>query len=117
MGVQVERGMGEEKVREFKDPEPLFTYLFYFVCTVCRLSLVAASRGYSICSVWASHCGGCFCCRALVLGHTGFRSCGSRALEQGLSIVVAHRLGYSVACGIFLDQESNPCCSHWQVDS
>jgi len=22
MGVQVERGMGEEKVREFKDPEP-----------------------------------------------------------------------------------------------
>ena len=31
------------------------------------------------------------------------------------SVVVAHRLGCSVACGIFLDQGLNPCLLHWQV--
>ena len=30
---------------------------------------------------------------------------------------VTHRLSRSVACGMFLDQESNPCLLHWQVDS
>ena len=33
------------------------------------------------------------------------------------SIVVAHRFSCSVASGIFLDQGSNPCLLHWQVDS
>ena len=33
------------------------------------------------------------------------------------SVVKAHRLSCSVACGIFLDQRSNPCLLHWQVDS
>ena len=33
------------------------------------------------------------------------------------SIVVAHRLSCSTAGGIFLDQGSNPCLLHWQVDS
>ena len=28
-----------------------------------------------------------------------------------------HGFGCSVACGIFLDQGSNPCLLHWQVDS
>ena len=30
---------------------------------------------------------------------------------------MVHRLSYSVACGIFPDQGSNPCPLHWQVDS
>ena len=30
---------------------------------------------------------------------------------------MAHRLSCSVACGIFLDQGSNPCSLHWQADS
>ena len=30
---------------------------------------------------------------------------------------MAHRLSYSVACGIFLDQGLNPRLLHWQVDS
>ena len=38
------------------------------------------------------------------------RSCGSRALERRLSSCF-------VACGIFLDQGSNPCPLHWQADS
>ena len=33
------------------------------------------------------------------------------------SAVVAHRLSRPMACGIFLDQGSNPCLLHWQVDS
>ena len=33
------------------------------------------------------------------------------------SIIVAHGLNCSVACGIFPDQESNPCLLHLQVDS
>ena len=41
---------------------------------------------------------------------------GSRHQSRG-SIVVTHRLGCSKACGIFLDQGSNPWVLHWQVDS
>ena len=32
------------------------------------------------------------------------------------SVVVAHGLS-TAACGIFLDQGSNPCPLHWQADS
>ena len=32
-------------------------------------------------------------------------------------IVVVHELSCSMACGIFLDQGSNLCLLHWQVDS
>ena len=55
------------------------------------------------CCVRASHCG-------------GFSCCGVRALGVS-SVVVAHGLSSSAACGIFLDQGSNPCPLHWQVDS
>ena len=41
--------------------------------------------------------------------------CSSRALEPG-SIVAAHGLRCSVACGIFPDQGSNPSLLHWQAD-
>ena len=33
------------------------------------------------------------------------------------SVVVAHRLSCSAACGILLDQGSNLCLLHWQADS
>ena len=33
------------------------------------------------------------------------------------SVVVAHGLSCSAACGIFPDQGSNPCPLHWQADS
>ena len=33
------------------------------------------------------------------------------------SVVAAHRLGWLTACGISLDQESNPHPLGWQVDS
>ena len=40
-------------------------------------------------------------------------STGSRA---GSSAAVAHELSHSWACGIFLDQGSNPCRLYWQAD-
>ena len=47
-----------------------------------------------------------------------FSSCCEQAHEllTGL-VVVAHRVSCPKACGIFLDQGSNPCPLHWQVDS
>ena len=53
----------------------------------------------------------------------GFNSCGMLAQQlllsgQGAgSVVVAHGLSCSVACGIFPDQGLNPCPLHWQADS
>ena len=49
----------------------------------------------------ACHCGGFSCCAAQALGWMGFSSCGSQTLQHG-SIVVAHRLSCSVACGILV---------------
>ena len=37
-------------------------------------------------------------------------------LQSTGSVVVAHRLSCSVACGIFPDQGLNPSLPHWQVD-
>ena len=57
-----------------------------------RLSLVAASGGYSSLQCAASHCRGFSCRRARALGAQasvvvarGLNSCGSRALEHRLS--------------------------------
>ena len=47
--------------------------------------------------------------RAAVVAVPRLQSTGSIALEHGLSC--------SAACGIFLDQGSNPCLLHWQADS
>ena len=49
-------------------------------------------------------------------GNTGFSSCGSQAQSMG-SIVMAHGLSCSAACGIFPDQESNSGPLQWQEDS
>ena len=68
------------------------------------LSLVAASGGHS-----SSRCAGLSLSRPLLLQSTGSRRAGS--------VVVAHGLSCSVACGIFLDQGSKPYPLHWQADS
>ena len=88
-----------------------FIYLFIFIFWLCwvfvsvrGLSLVAASRGHS-----SSRCAGLSLSRPLLLQSTGSRRTGS--------VVVAHGLSRSVACGIFPDQGSNPCPLHWQADS
>ena len=57
----------------------------------------------------SSRCAGLLLSRPLPLWSTGSRRAGS--------VVVAHGLRCSAACGIFPDQGSNPCPLHWQADS
>ena len=80
----------------------------------------------SSCGALDSHCNSFSCCRprAFKPMHSGLSCCGTWAQELWLpglygtgSGVVAHRLSCSTACGIFLDQGSNLCLLHWQVDS
>ena len=83
--------------------------IFYFwLCwvfvSVRGLSPVAASGGHS-----SSRCAGLSLSQPLLLRSTGSRRAGS--------VVVAHGLSRSAACGIFPDQVSNPCPLHWQADS
>ena len=54
--------------------------------------------------------------RASVVAMCRFSSCGSWALELRLSSCGA-RLSCSVACGIFLDQELDPCPLDCKVDA
>ena len=68
------------------------------------LSLVAAIGGHS-----SSRCAGLSLLRPFLLWSTGSRRAGS--------VVVAHGPSRSSACGIFPDQGSNPCPSHWRADS
>ena len=65
----------------------------------------------SSCGVWVSPAAGSSCCREWAPGHSGFSSCGPRALEHWLSSCA--RLSCSMACGLFLDQGSNQCPPHW----
>ena len=86
----------------------LKTVFFIFGCVgsslLFRLFSSCGAQGLlATCRVWAPH--GC-----------GFSRCSSRSLEHRLSSV-AHKLGCSTACGIFLDQGSNSCLLHWQGDS
>ena len=67
-----------------------------------RLSLVAVSEGFS-------------CCGARALG-TWASVVVARGLCGAGSVVVAHGLSCSAACGIFPDQGLNPCLLHWQAD-
>ena len=83
-------------------------FIYFWLCwvfvSVQGLPLVAASGGHS-----SSWCAGLSLSRLLLLRGTGSRRAGS--------VVVAHGLSWSAACGIFPDQGSNPCPLHWQADS
>ena len=83
-------------------------FIYFWLCwvfvSVWGLSPVAASGGHS-----SSRCAGLSLSRPLLL-----RSTGSR---RARSVVVAHGLSCSAACGILPDQGSNPCPLHWQAES
>ena len=51
-------------------------------------------------------------CCARAFSRCGGSSCG----RAQASVVVAHGCSCLAACGIFLDQELNPCALHWQAD-
>ena len=88
----------------------VFIYLFIYFwlrwvfLSVRGLSSAVANRGH-----FSSRRAGLSLPRPLLLRSTGSRRAGS--------VVVAHGLSRSVACGIFPDQGSNPCPLHWQADS
>ena len=74
------------------------------------LSLAVASTGYTLLQ-----------CASFSLWWLLLQSTNSRAWAQelwcvGLGVVV-RGLSCSTACGIFLDQGSNPRLPHWQVDT
>ena len=83
-----------------------FNHLFIlkFYLFLASLVLHCCMQTFSSCSEWVSHCGGFSCCRAWAVEHMD-------------SAVVAQGLSCSAACGIFLDQGSNPCLLHCQADS
>ena len=83
-------------------------YLF-----LAALGLLCCAWAFSSCGKW----GLLFCCGAQASHCRGFSCCGARALGTRASVVVAHGLSCSVACGIFLDQGLNPFPMHWQADS
>ena len=113
----------------------LFIYLFIFILFIYfwlrwvfvaaqGLPLVATSRGYSLlrCTGFSLWC--LLLLQSTGSRHTGFSSCGMQAsvvvahgLQSTGSVAVAHGLSCSAACGIFLDQGSNPCPLQWQADS
>ena len=106
----------------------LFSYLFLAALGLCCcMQALSSCREQELlrdCSAQASLCSGFSCCEARAPGHAqpsvavapGLSSRGSLAPDTG-SIVVVHRISCSTASGIFLDQGSNPCLLHRQMDS
>ena len=82
----------------------IYLWLCWVFVSVRGFSPVAASGGHA-----SSRCVGLSLSQPLLLRSTGSRRAGS--------IIVAHGLSCSAACGIFPDQGSNPCPLHWQADS
>ena len=87
-----------------RNQECPLTELCWVLVSARGLSLVAASGDHS-----SSWCEGLSLSWPLLLRSTGSRCAGS--------VVVAHGLSCSAACGIFPDQGTNPCPLHWQADS
>ena len=94
----------------------IYFWLRWVFIAACRLSLVAVSGSYSLLP-----CVGFSLEWLLLLRSTGSRLAGSVVVPPRLqstgSVVVAPGLSCSAACGIFPDQDSNPCPLHWQADS
>ena len=69
-----------------------FMYLFLTVGLCCHMWTLVAMSGAAL------HCGA-------LISHRGSFSlcCGAHALGTRASVVAAHRLSYSEACGICLD--------------
>ena len=82
-------------------------FIFKIYLFLAALGLCCCMQAFFSCSS-----GGCSLLRC-----TGFSMWWLFLLQHETSVVVMHRLSCSVACGIFLDQGSNPCPLHFQRDS
>ena len=120
----------------------IYFWLRWVFAAACGLSLVAASGGYSclLCVGFSlrwlpllqstgSRCAVFSICGSQAL-QSRLSNCGARASHRGgfscyrawalgawASVVVAHGLSCSAACGIFPELGSNSCPLLWQVDS
>ena len=87
----------------------VYQYLFetLFVIYLAVLGLVAAQAFLELQRVGAP-----LCCRVQASLFRGFSCYGTELWSTG-SVVVAHGLSCSAACGIFPDQGLNPRLLHW----
>ena len=92
--------MWQEVIKQGLEYQSREIFFFPFFLFLAVLSLHCCTWAFSSCSE-----------RGLL------SSWGAWALIAVASLVAEHRLSCPVACGIFLDQGSNPCLPHWQVDS
>ena len=101
------------KALEYSERVPVQnSWTFFFLIYLFYFYLFLAALGLCCCRQASSSCGE----RGLL-----FIVVASLVVEHGLqsagSVVVAHGLSCSAACGTFLDQGSNLCLLHWQADS
>ena len=89
----------------------IYFWLRWVFVPACRLSLAAVSGGYSLLRRAGFSLRWLLLLRSTGSRHSGFNSCGSRALERSLSSCGAWAQ-LLCGCGIFLDQGSNPCPLH-----
>ena len=80
-----------------------FFWLYQVFVVAHGLSLVEASRGYSV------------VVRGLVIAIASL--VGDHGLWSTGSVVTVYQFSCSAICGIFPDQGLNPCPLHWQADS
>ena len=86
--------------------------ILFFNLFLAALGLRCCAQAFSSCSKWGLlfvAVRGLLLQWLLLLQSMGCRHAGS--------VVVAHGLSCSMACGIFPDQGSNPRPLHWQADS
>ena len=85
-------------------------------------NILLAAQGFHYCVGAFSSCGewGLLFVAVCGLFIVVASRCGAQPLGMWASTVAARHLsscGCPKACGIFLDQRSNPCPPHWQADS
>ena len=92
-----------------------FYFIFFLFSFLCAEPLLLQGL-FSSCGDW-----GLLWLWFLLLQITGFRARGLSSWVSGLEstgpAVVGRGLSCCSACGIFLDQGSNPCLLHFQADS
>ena len=97
-------------------PSRIFFFLIFIYLLLSVLGLLCYARALSSDASRAAHR-----CTAWAFYRSGFSrgdsSCSSLGFRTWASAAEAHGLRWPKVCEIFLDQESNPCALHWQVNS
>ena len=95
----------------------IFVYLFLAAPSLCAVQVFFSSCSQEGAILLKKKRGG----YSLVIVHGFLIAVAFLVAAHGLrcsgSVVVVHGLSCSIVCGIFLEQGSNPCLSHWQADS